>query len=187
MAFLNPADSTEVLYGSSGDVRNEINAFLQTNSQGHTADEAEIPGALIVKSLVKATRLINGFLAPVYADNIPVTTVAGVPKLMDEAGSDIGMFYVWRSAHVLLGKMPDDKKMDYYDQYVSRNPQDPGFLVLISQRKMQLPEFSQQAPNEAADIRTNARPSIFDLDDIKNQEVSPGLLSDIEDERESDS
>lgn len=184
MALLNPSDGTEVLYGNSGDVRNEINAFLQTNSPGHVVDEAEIPGALIIKSLVKATRLINGFLAPVYADNIPVTTVAGVPKLMDEAGSDIAMFYVWRSAHVLLGKMPDEKKMDYYDQYVSRNPQDPGFLILISQRKMQLPEFAQQAPNEAEDVRQISRPAIFDLDGITEQEVSPKLLEDIAEERE---
>ncbi len=187
MAFLNPSDGTEVLYGSSGDIRNEINAYLQTNSPGHVADEAEIPGALIVASLRKATRLINGFLAPVYADNIPVTTVAGVPKLMDEAGSDIGMFYVWRSAYVLLGKIPDVKKLDYYDQYVSTNPMSPGFLVLISQRKMQLPEFAQQAPNEAEDIRQQTRPPIFDLDDIKNQEVSRGLLDEIAEDRESDS
>lgn len=184
MGLLNPSDSTEVLYGSSGDVRNEINAFLTTSSPGHVVDEAEIPGALIIKSLVKATRLINGFLSPVYADNIPVTTVAGVPKLIDEIGSDIAMFYVWRSAHVLLGKIPDEKKIEYYDQYVSRNPQEPGFLVLISQRKIQLPEFAQQAPNEAQDVRQQSRTPIFDLDDIKDQEVSPRLLEDIAEDRE---
>lgn len=184
MAFVNPTDSTEILYGNSGDVRNEINAFLTTNSPGHTADEAEIPGALIVGSLRKATRLINGFLSPVYADNIPVTTVAAVPKLIDEAGSDIAMFYVWRSAHVQLGKMPDDKKMDYYDQYVSRDPNNPGFLVLIAQSKMQLPEFASVVPNEAQDVREQSRPPIFDLDDIKDQEVSPSLLDEIASDRD---
>lgn len=183
MAFANPSDSTEIIYGSSGDVRNEINAYLQTNSPGHTADEAEIPGALIIKSLVKATRIINGFLMPVYADNIPVTTVAGVPKLMDEAGSDMAMFYVWRSAHVLLGTIPDEKKEDYYDQYVSRDPNNPGFLVQIANGKMQLPEFASVVPNEAADVRQISRPPIFDLDDIKNQEVSPGLLDEIAEDR----
>ena len=186
MPLVNPSDSTEILYGSSGDVRDEINAYLKTNSPGHVADEAEIPGALIVASLRRATRLINGFLAPVYADNIPVTTVAGVPKFMDEAGSDIGLFYVWRSAHVLLGKMPDDKKLNYYDQYVSTNPNAPGFLVLISQRKMQLSEFASIVPDEAEDIRQQTRPPIYDLDDIKNQEVSPGLLDEIAEDRDSD-
>lgn len=187
MAFINPSDSTEVLYGSSGDVRDELNAYLRTNSPGHVADEAEIPGTLIVASIRRATRLINSFLAPVYADNIPVTTVAAVPKFLDEAASDIGMFFVWRSAHVLLGKMPDDKKLNYYDQYVSTNPMSPGFLVLISQSKMQLPEFAGVLPNEADDIRQQSRPAIFDLDDIKEQEVSPGLLDEISEDRESDS
>lgn len=181
MALLNPNDSSEVLYGSSGDVRNEINSHVAATTAGHYADENEIPGSLIIASLRKATRMINGFLEPVYADQLPFLAIADVPKLIDEIGSDMATYYVFRSASVLLGRLPDEKKEAYYDQYVDA---ETGFLVRIADSKIQLPELTAITPLEAKSIRTLGRHPVFDVDDIKNQEVDYKLLEDIERERE---
>ena len=181
MALVNPNDSTEILYGSSGDVRNEINSHVAVSTAGHYADENEIPGSLIIASLRKATRMINGFLEPVYADQIPFGTTADVPKLLDEIGSDMAMYYVFRSASVLLGKLPDEKKEAYYDQYVDA---ETGILVRIADKKVQLSELTAVSPQEAKSIRESGRHPVFDVNDIKNQDVDYKLLEDIERERE---
>ena len=39
MSFQNPADSSEILYGSSGDVRDELNAHVLVSTGGHYMDE----------------------------------------------------------------------------------------------------------------------------------------------------
>jgi hypothetical protein len=180
MALQNPDDSTEILYGVSGDVRNEINSHVAATTGGHYADEAEIPGALIIASLRKATRLINTFLEPVYADQLPFTTTAAVPKFMDEAGSDIATYYVFRSATAKIGNLPEQKRQDYYDAYVG---QPDGFLVQIADRRMLVPELTAVSPDQAQSIRTKGRAPIFDVDPIVNHEVDRRTIDDIERER----
>src|SRR3990167_2316842 len=108
MSFLNPSDSTEVIYGASGDVRDEINQHMAAVNAGHYFGEEDIPGNLIVKSLLKATRLINTYLEPVYPDQIPFTVTADVAKFLEEVANDIGTYYVFRSAYAKLGNLPDD-------------------------------------------------------------------------------
>ena len=188
MPFANPSDSTEILYGSSGDVRNEINAYLSVTTAGHYADETEIPGSLIVGSLRRATRLINTYLEPVHADKIPFTAIGDVPKMLDEVASDIAVFYVWRSAAVILGNISDQRKRDYFDQYVAEGgivQGGDGFLVKISKGEIALPELTASSPDEANSARSLTRAPIFDLDDIKNHEVSEKLIDDIERDRDS--
>src|SRR5260221_7522002 len=119
MAFLNPTDSTEVLCGSSGDVRNEINAYMAVTTAGHYADENELSGTLIVTSLRKATRIINAYLSPVYSNQIPFLTIATVPKIVDEISSDIATYLSLRSLAAKVGPVSNDKKQEYYDAYLS--------------------------------------------------------------------
>ena len=180
MSFVNPNDSTEVLYGASGDVRNEINTHMAAAGAGHYFGEEEIPGALIIKSLQKSTRLINMYLEPVYADQIPFTTAASVPRFLEEVGNDIGTYYVFRSAYAKLGNLPDDKKADYFGRYVDTEP--PGFLVQIAERKIQLSELASSSLSDAQNSRKGYTP-IFDIDADTNQDADPDLLDDINQER----
>lgn len=184
MPFQNPDGSGEILYGASGDVRGEINSFVQASTAGHYADESEIPGSLIVGSLRKATRLINGYLEPVYSANIPFTAVGDVPVMLDEIASDIACYFVWRSSYAKLGSMPDTKKEQYYDQYVRDNSEGKGLLVKIAEKKFQLPELTASSPGESKSVRERGRPPVFDLDDPTRQDVSGRLLDDIDRERE---
>lgn len=180
MAFPNPSDATEILYGTSGDVRSEINAYASVTTAGHYIDETEMPGGLVVASLRKATRLINSYLEPTYADQIPFLTTGAVPKQLDEAASDIATFYCLRSMTANLGPVSAEKKRDYFDQYI-----DPanGFLMQIRNRMLQLPELTVSYPDDTKSVRaTNVAP-IFDVDKDFAHEVDPRLLDDIDRER----
>ena len=186
MALLNPDDSTEVFYGSSGDIRNEINSHVAVTTGGHYMDESELPGSLIIASLRKATRLINTFLEVVYADQLPFTVVADVPKFLDEAGSDIATYYVFRSSVAKLGKLPDEKRQEYYLDYVSAQSEFgavKGYLVRIQDRELAIPELTAVSPDQAKSIRTLGRAPIFDVDQVVNHEVDRRTIDDIERER----
>ena len=180
MAFTNPSDSAEILYGDSGDVRNELNSHLSVTTGGHYADENEIPGALVIRSLRDATRLINGYLEPVYAAQIPFAASGDVPKLLEKISTDIATFYVLRSVTARVGPVSDNKRRDYYEDYVK--PPD-GLLVRISERKVQLPELTAQSAADASSTIKKGRTPIFDLDDVKSHEVSPDRLDDIAGDR----
>ena len=179
MSFVNPNNSQEILYGASGDVRDEINQHMAAASAGHYFGEEEIPGALIIKSLQKATRLVNIFLEPVYADQIPFTVAADVPRFLDEVGNDLGTYYVFRSAYAKLGNLPDEKQAEYFGRYVDKPD---GFLVQIAERKIALPELTSSNPSDAGNIRKGFNP-IFDIDSDTNQRPDQSLLDDIEGER----
>ena len=179
MPILNPSDSTEVLYGASGDVRNEINAYLETTTGAHYADEREVPGSLIISGLRSATRLINTFLEPVYADSIPFTAIADVPKFLDIVGNDLAVYYVFRSAHVLLGKMPDEKRQQYYDDYVDPKT---GILTRLAEKKLGLAELTSITPAEAKSLLGSSAP-FFGMDDETNYRVDPRIEEDTERER----
>lgn len=182
MSYLNPSDSTEVIYGSSGDVRNEINAYMQVTTAGHYADENEIPGSLITTSLRKATRLINSYLVPVFADQIPFTTIPSVPKQLEEISSDMATYFTLRSASAKVGPIDLEKKRDYYDAYM-----DPvnGILVMLRDRKIQLSELLTTGyGDDVKASRQQNRSPIFDVDDEKNARVDPDLLNDIQQDRD---
>lgn len=181
MAFQNPSDATEILYGTSGDVRNEINAYAATTTAGHYLDEGEVPGQLIVTSLRKATRLINGYLEGVYSDQIPYGAIGDVPKLLDEISSDIATYYTLRSSVANVAPLSDNKKRDYFSDYISEDP--PGILVQLRDRKVQLPEVTSSYPEDVSTQRTNRTP-VFDLDSDTQQVVSPDLLDDIASDRD---
>lgn len=182
MAFTNPTDSSEILYGGSGDVRNEFNSYQDPTTASHYGDENEIPGSLIIASLRKATRFMNAFLEPVYADQMPFTAVSQVPKILDEIGSDLATYFVYRSARALIGKMTAEKKQDYWEQYTDPKT---GWLVMMKNREMLIPELSPVSPVEAKSVRSRNRPPIFDLDDPLSQDVSPNLLDDISGDKDT--
>ena len=181
MAFLNPNDSTEVLYGVSGDVRDEINSYVLTTTAGHYADEKEIPGSLIIASLRKATRLINVFLEPVYPDKLPLSAAGDTPKYIDEVASDIGTYYTFRASTAKLGRLPDDKKRDYFDQYIEPKT---GILHQIKNRELQIPELTAESPSESKSTRAPGRHPAFDVDRELSQGVDEDLIDDLNKERE---
>ena len=183
MAFPNPDDPNEILYGGSGDVRNEINAFASVATAGHYADEAELPGSLIVRALRRATRLIDFFLEPVYPDNIPITAAADVPRIFDEISSDIATYYVIRTLRAKLGTVSEEQKKNYFDQYVSEEP--PGYLVLVRNGKTQIPELKVASPDEAKSVRALGRHPVFDIQSDLAQGPDWKLLDDIAQERDS--
>jgi len=182
MGFLNPNDSSEMLYGASGDVRNEINSYVDPSTAGHYAGEQEIPGSLIIASLVKATRMINTYLEPVYADQIPFATTQLVPKMVDVIASDIATYFTLRSSTASLGKVSEEKKQAYYDHYMDP---ETGMLIMISGRKIQLPELTGNSPYEGKSIRERNRHPIFDVDNETNAGPDPNLIRDIENERDT--
>lgn len=179
MSFQNPDDSSEILYGSSGDVRNELNAHLDVTTGGHYADEREAPGALIIRSLRDSTRLINGYLEPVYVGQIPFTASGDVPKLLEKVSTDIATFYVLRSITARVGPVSDTKRRDYYDEYIK--PPD-GLLVKIAERKIQLPELTAQYPEDAKKINVPKAP-IFGIDETTSHEPHPDSIEELGDDR----
>lgn len=182
MGFQNPNNSSEILYGASGDVRNEINAYAAVTFAGHYVDENEVPGSLIIRSLEKSTRLINGYLEVVYSDQIPVSAAADVPVLLDDISSDIATYFVLRSNVARVAPLSEEKKKDYYGMYVS---EDGGILPLLRERKIQLAEFSGVYADEVKAVRNRGQAPIFDVDSEFNHEVDPRTLDDIDSERES--
>ena len=185
MALVNPNNSSEILYGASGDVRNEINAYASPAGAGHYVDEIEVPGTSVIRGLERATRLINAYLEPVYADNIPVTAAGDAPVLLDDIASDIAVYYVWRSNAARLARMPEDKRKQYLLDHMSEGGQDQpkGTLPMIRDRKLQIPEFTSSYADEVKAVRETGRAPIFDVDSENNWNVDPDLIDDIGDER----
>lgn len=181
MSFTNPSDSTEILYGASGDVRDEFNAHMEVTTAGHYADESELAGSLIIRSLRRATRLINAYLEPVYADQIPFAVAGDVPKLLEQVSTDIATYYVFRSLSAKVGPVPDDKKAQYYGDHVEEKD---GTLPKLRDRKLQLPELTAQYTDEVKTVRKQGRAPVFDMDSPFNHEVDQDLLDDIEQERD---
>lgn len=180
MSFTNPSNSAEILYGSSGDVRNEINAYMAVTTGGHYADETEIPGSLIVAALRKATRLINTYLEPVYPDQVPFLAVADVPVMLEEIASDMGVYFTLRSAAAKVAPISDDKKRDYYDVYIDK---ENGILTLIKERELQIPELTAAYGDDTKTVRKQGRAPIFDVDKETNFEVDSRTIDDIDKER----
>lgn len=180
MAFLNPNDTTEVLYGASGDVRNEINAFAAQTTPGHYVDESEIPGALIISALEESTREINMYLEAVYPDQIPYGATADVPKYLDKVSKNMAMYFVWRAAYAILGNLPDEKKAQYYDSYTDPKT---GILTRIKDGDLKLRELQTVTPDETSSSIASGRTPIFNIDSDMNQAPDPHLLDDIDRDR----
>lgn len=180
MAFGYPSDTSVILYGNSGDVRSEINAYAAASTAGHYADENEVPGLLIINSLRRSTRMINAYLEPVYASQIPFAASGDVPVFLDEISTDIATYYTLRSVTAKLGSVSEEKKAAYFDHY-TESPD--GLLVQIRDRRLQLSELTAVSPDQAKSVRARGRHPVFDLDDAANYEPDSDLLRDISDER----
>lgn len=186
MGLVNPNNSAEILYGSSGDVRNEVNAYATLAGAGHYVDEVEVPGSLIIRSLERATRLINAYLEPVYADSIPVTAVGDVPYLLDDIASDLATYYTWRANAARLRPMSEEKRKQYYSDHVREDGEDgKGTLPMLRDRELQLPELTGTYADEVKAVRNPGQAPIFDVDDETNWNVDPRTLDDISEERDS--
>ena len=185
MGFTNPNNANEILYGSSGDVRNEINAYAQPAGAGHYIDEIEVPATSIIRGLERATRRINSYLEVVYANQIPVATVALVPVLLDDIASDMATYFVWRENIARLAKIPDEKRRAYFDDHVSESIETPGTLPLLRSRKLQLPEWGSSYADEVKTLRNPGQGPTFDVDAETNWGTDPRTIDDIESERNS--
>lgn len=185
MGFTNPNNSNEVLYGTSGDVRNEINTFVSSSFGGHYVDEAELPGALIIRGLERATRIINGHLYTVYPDNIPVTPVSAVPYLLDDIATDLATFYVIRSMRARIAPIPDDKREAYYADHMRMDKDNPGTLIAIQRREIEIPEFEAAYTDEVKAVRDQNQAPIFDVDSELNHDVDSRTIDQIDRERNS--
>lgn len=183
MGFVNPNNPNEILYGTSGDVRNEINSYASPAGAGHYVDETEVPGSSIIRGLERATRRINAYLEVVYSNNIPVTTSAGVPVLLDDIACDLATYFVWRENMFRLAKMPDEKRQSYFLDHTSQDPNNPGTLPMIRSRELQLPEFGSAYADEVKAVRSQGQAPIFDVDKETNWEIDPRTIDDIEKER----
>lgn len=180
MGFPNPNNSNEILYGASGDVRNEINAYVASSFAGHYVDENEVAGSLIIRSLERATRLINGYLEVVYANQIPISSASAVPALLEDIASDIATFYTIRANQARMKAMSEEKRYLYYDQYLDK---ENGILRQIAKREIQLPEFSGAYTDEVKAVRETGQAPIFDIDGETNWEPDSRTIDDIEQER----
>lgn len=185
MGLQNPNNPTEILYGSSGDVRAEINAYSAPALAGHYVDEAEIPGSSIIRALERATRKINSYLEVVYSNSIPVTTVAAVPLLLDDIATDIATYYVWRGNMFRLGSMPEEKRQLYFLEHTSEDEANPGTLPMLRSRGLQLPEFASAYTDEVKAVRNQGQAPTFDVDDETNWKTDQRTLDDIDRERNS--
>jgi len=182
MGFPSPNNSSEILYGSSGDVRNEVNAYAITSQAGHYVDETEIPGNLIIRGLERATRLINGYLEVVYSSSIPITAAANVPVLLDDIASDLATYFTLRANVARVGPISSEKKNDYYDQYIN---EETGILALIRERKIQITEFTAVYGDEVKAVRAEGQAPIFDVDSEFNWNTDTRTIDDIEKERDA--
>lgn len=166
--------SPETIYGQSGDCREELNAGMAPGNKGYK-DEAAIKGAIITRSLRRATRVINGKLEPVYPGQIPFTGT--VPVLIDTIADDLAVCYVQRSKHPGPGPMTADVKDEYCERAME-------LLDKLADREMELPELTSTINYTKTFHTREDRTPVFDMDDVENQGVDPDLLDDISDARD---
>lgn len=185
MGLVNPNNASEILYGSSGDVRNEINAYAMPATAGHYVEEVEVPGSLIIRSLERGTRLINAYLEVAYADQIPVTAVANIPPIFDDIASDLATYYTWRANAARLRPMSDEKREQYYKDHTREDKNNKGTLPMLRDGMLQIAEFTTTSKDDVKAVRDTGQAPIFDIDDEKNWEPDPRTIEDIDRERNS--
>lgn len=169
----------EVIYGganASGDCRAEINAYNAIGDKGYR-DEKQLRGALITRSLQRATRVINGYLEPVYPDRIPFATVASVPLLINSIANDLAVCYVMRSKYSGAPPMSDDMKKMYCEDTIA-------MLEKLAKREMELPEVNAVEDYPDTYDSTEDYVPVFEMDNVEKQFVDENRLEDVEDDRE---
>lgn len=164
---------TEVAYGSSGDVREELVSGNAQSDQGYL-DETQIRGDIITRGLRRATRIINGYLEPVYPDSVPFAA-GSIPVLIDSLANDLAVCYVMRSKHSNFPPMSNETKEMYCDETKE-------LLDKLAKREMQLPELTSTDYPETSNSMEGINP-VFDMDAVENQGVDPDLIDDIRDEK----
>lgn len=163
----------EVIYFSSGDVREAMNAGKLPTANNYLG-EIQLPGALITRGGRSATRYINGKLERVYPDSIPFTA-GSVPVLIVEVANELAECWIRRKQYPGISPMSkeDTSACDSANQ----------MLDDIADEKIELPELS--ASDTVGDVkhtRAGFTP-VFDMDSVLDQEVDPELLEEIDSER----
>ena len=165
----------EIIYASSGDIREEYNAGAAVGDKGYK-DETTLHGVLITRSARRATRVINGKLEGAYPNDIPFTTDASVPKLIKEIADDLSIYYVRRSKHPGQGPMADDVKADYFDSPME-------LLNEIAAGDTKLSELETLTSDRYTFHTMKGVNPVFNMGNIEDQEVDPDLLGTIADDR----
>lgn len=156
---------SELLYGSSGDVRLELGS----------PDEVEVSASLINTSRQKATRLINTYCKNAYPDNIPFATAADIPLVLDSLANDLSVYFVKRSLHHGPSPLSDEIKIEYYENSIK-------LLEEIRDGKTVISELDD-AQGTSIDTNRSGYIPIFDVDGELEQKVDSDLSDDIADER----
>jgi len=165
----------EVIYAASGDIRVELNAGAPQGADSYKGED-EIRGAIITLSAERATRVIDGKLEKTYPNDVPWGSVASVPLLIVSIANDLSVYYVRRSKHPGPGPMSDDVKEEYWDKPME-------MLDAMAAGAMELPELASSTSVDEVSSSTEGYISVFDMDDVINQEVDPSRLDDIADSK----
>lgn len=155
-----------LLYGASGDVREEL----------LNPTEQEVSANLLNLARTRATHLVDSYLEKKFPSKIPFATSGDVPGVINFITNDLAVFFVKRSTHPGPRPMTDDDKKLYYDDNVVT-------LEKIVKGEIQIPELSTEG-NDPIEANRSGYTPVFDIDEIENNVIDPDLEDKISDDRE---
>jgi hypothetical protein len=159
-------------YGSSGDVRDDLNGGLPSTHDNYMG-EAQLSGSLIERGRRHAYSIINGKLSPAYPNNVPWAS-GSEPALIYEIANKLSMCFV------LTRKNPGQEPLDKNrrEQYCEEPMQ---LLDQLASFEMELEEIDKPLGDKV--YHTRDYTPACDVDAIENQEIDSDLLDHIADER----
>ena len=162
-------------YGSSGDVRADLNGGLSV-SHANYMGEAQISGALIERGRRNAYATVNSKLEPAYPSQVPWTS-ASEPALISEISNKLAMCFILTRKNPGSEPLDKNRREQYCEEPVK-------MLDQLASFEMQLPEIEAPLGAKVFHTRSGREPAC-DVDDIENQHVDPDLLDDIADARDA--
>src|SRR3990167_2039058 len=123
-------------YGVSGDIRDDVK---------RNATSTELPGPEITRGQKWATAFLDGFLEPIYPDNVPFAS-GDVPAMVDWMASQLGVYFTLRSLYKNRPPNWADIRTEYYDNVMD-------VLKEMREGNIDIPDLSsQRAPEVDSNI-----------------------------------
>jgi len=157
---------SELIYGLSGDVRQELG----------NPSEVEVSAGKILTARTRATRVVNGRLEKLFPDSIPFTSSTNVPVLIDEITNELATFYVKRMSHKGIAPLSDEVKTEYWEKPMQ-------MLQDIIDEKVKLPELTAAEADRMLAPQKDYTPTFDEADEL-NWVVDPDKLEDIADSKD---
>lgn len=157
----------EVIYGVSGDVREELG----------NSTETEHSSTLLLMARTRATRVVNSFLEKAFPSQIPFGSTGDVPVLITEIVNELSVFYVLRAKHPGPAPLTKEVKQEYWDKPLK-------MLQDILEEKIKIPELTASEPSRILSNRGD-KSTIFDIDPDTGWVVDPDLQQEVEDQRDA--